>query len=291
MTDESKPEPGRGPEVAPEAPPEPEPAPEAAPRRRSRLPILIPLLVVSLLAFGAVTYHVNYYAIGPGPARSVDTLIRVPPEHAFSKKGKFLLTTVSLRDVTVFEALRGWLDPDVDVVKIRKIIGTEPTKETKRQFDIHLKTEMKFSRETAVEVAFHRLNIPLPDGPGVAPGGFEVQIDTGKVGGASGGLALTLGLLDTLTSGELTGGHKVAVAGTILFEGTVGDVDGIAQKTAAARSAGAEYMLVAPRNYATAKAHAGSKLKVLQVANLDQALAALKGIGGELGELRPPTAG
>lgn len=252
---------------------EPEP-----PHRRSLLPFLLPLLVLSLLAFGAVAYHVPYYAIGPGPSRSVDSLIAVPENLSFPHKGTFLLTTVSLRDVTVFEAIRGWLDADVDVVKIRKVIGTEPTPQARQQFDANLQQEMKFSRETAVEVALARLGIAEP-----AP---DIKIDSGKVGGPSGGLALALGLIDILTEGELTGGHKVAVAGTILFEGTVGDVDGIAQKAAAARSAGAEYMLVAPRNYREARTHAGRHLTVLQAGNLDQALVALKGIGGELGAQR-----
>jgi len=251
---------------------------EPAPHRRNLLPLLIPLLLVSLLALGAVTYHLPYYAIGPGPSHPVDSLIHVPPDRAFPHKGRFLLTTVSLRDVTVFEALRGWLDPDVDVIKIHRIIGTEPTKETLHKFDVHMQRDMQFSRETAVEVALGRLGIPIPQAGSAAPFAkppFDVRIDTGKVGGASGGLALTLGIIDTLT-----GGHTIAVAGTILFEGTVGDVDGIAQKTAAARAAGAEYLLVAPRNYQTALAHAGHKLKVLKVANLDQALAALRAIGG-----------
>ena len=268
--------------------------PPDARRRRSRLPLLLPLLVLSVLALGAVTFQLPYYTIGPGPAQPVAALIDIPAEHSFPQKGQFLLTSVSLRDVTVLAAVRGWADPDVDVVRARKIIGAEPTKQTRRQFDTQLTRTMTFSRETAVEVAFRRLGIPVPEpqpgSPPVAPP-FDVKIDTGRVGGASGGLALTLGLLDILTSGELTGGHNIAVSGTILFEGTVGDVDGIAQKTAAARASGATHMLVAPRNHAEALAHAGPRLQVLQVANLDQALAALAAIGGELGTLRQPPPG
>lgn len=250
--------------------------------------------MLSLLALGGVTYQLPYYAVGPGPAQPVVALVDVPAEHAFPQKGQFLLTSVSLRDVTVLAAVRGWADPDVDVVRARKIIGAEPTKETRRQFDTQLTRTMDFSRETAVEVAFRRLGIPFPEPqPGSPPAAppFDVTIDTGRVGGASGGLALTLGLLDILTSGELTGGHRIAVSGTILFEGTVGDVDGIAQKTAAARAAGATHMLVAPRNHVEALAHAGNRLQVLQVANLDQAIAALATIGGELGVLRQPPRG
>jgi len=45
---------------------------------------------------------------------------------------------------------------------------------------------------------------------------------------------------------------------------------------------------VAPLNYDEALAHAGSKLKVLKAANINEAIAALRGIGGELGLQREP---
>ena len=124
--------------------------------------------------------------------------------------------------------------------------------------------------------------------PGIPP--FDVTIDTGRTGGSSAGLALALGVLDALTAGDLTGGHRVAVSGSIFVTGHVGDVDGIAQKTAAARSAGATHLLVAPRNYDEAAARAGGRLTVLQVATVDEAIAALRGIGGELGPQRQPAA-
>src|SRR5690606_12675115 len=53
---------------------------------------------------------------------------------------------------------------------------------------------------------------------------FDVFIDSGNVGGPSAGLAFTLALIDLLTPGELTGGHKVAVTGTIRLDGSVGPV-------------------------------------------------------------------
>ena len=279
--------------AAPEASSEPlgQPADEPPKRRRSRLPWLIPVLVLSVLALVAVTKQLPYYAIGPGPVRPVDGLIQVPPDRAFPSKGQFLLMSVSLRDVTPFEAARGWLDPDVDVIKAQKVIGAPPTPQTKRVFEEKLGRDMVFSRNVAVDVALQRLEIPVPEPgqppqPGVPP--FEVKINTGETGGASGGLALTLGVLDTLTDGDLTGGHRVAVSGSIFITGHVGDIDGIAQKTAAARSAGARYMLVAPLNYDEALAHAGGKLKVLKVAHIDEAITALREIGGELGPQREP---
>lgn len=117
---------------------------------------------------------------------------------------------------------------------------------------------------------------------------FEVTIDSGAIGGPSAGLAFTLGVLDTLTAGELTGGRKVAVTGTIEIDGSVGEVGGVAQKTAAVRAAGADYFLVPPGEFRDARAHAGARLQVVKVANLDEALLALGRLGGDVSALGPP---
>src|SRR5918995_264093 len=63
---------------------------------------------------------------------------------------------------------------------------------------------------------------------------FDVVIDTGDVGGPSAGLAFTLAIIDDLTPGDLTGGAKVAVTGTIAGDGSVGPVGGTGQKAAGA---------------------------------------------------------
>ena len=115
---------------------------------------------------------------------------------------------------------------------------------------------------------------------------FEVDIDTGRVGGPSAGLAFTLAVLEKLTPGELTAGRKVAVTGTIEIDGTVGDVGGVAQKTAAVREHGADVFLVPPGEFEEAKAHAGD-LEIIAVANLDEALAALGRLGGNVQALAP----
>jgi PDZ domain-containing protein len=110
----------------------------------------------------------------------------------------------------------------------------------------------------------------------------DVTIDPGNVGGPSAGLAFTLGVMNELQTGDLAGGHTVAVTGTIEPDGTVGDVGGVAQKTAAVRKAGAIAFLVPPGEYKTAVQHAGSHLKVIQVSSVDQALNALASLGGNV---------
>ena len=109
---------------------------------------------------------------------------------------------------------------------------------------------------------------------------FEVDIDSGQVGGPSAGLAFTLSIIDLLTPGELTGGHRVAVTGTIQSDGTVGNVEGYAQKAAAAAEQDTDVFLVPSDGLEEAEAHAHG-MRVIAVDTVDDALAALVEIGGE----------
>ena len=62
---------------------------------------------------------------------------------------------------------------------------------------------------------------------------FKVNVDTTTIGGPSAGLAMTLAIFDDLTPGDLTGGQRVAVTGTIDPAGNVGEIGGIEQKAVA----------------------------------------------------------
>lgn len=119
---------------------------------------------------------------------------------------------------------------------------------------------------------------------------IDVDIDTKQIGGPSAGLAFTLGTLDMLTPGELTGGKKVAVTGTIDINGTVGPIGGLDQKTVAARDAGADVFLVPTSEIDQALAHANDEIEIIGVANLEEALAALDGLGGNALALGTPGA-
>lgn len=116
---------------------------------------------------------------------------------------------------------------------------------------------------------------------------FNVSVDVGPIGGPSAGLALTLGLLDVLSNGKLTGGHQVAATGTINLDATVGDVGGVAQKALAVRRAGAKYFIVPKGELKDALSEAGS-MKVFGVTTLQQALDVLESIGGQV---PPPVTG
>lgn len=109
---------------------------------------------------------------------------------------------------------------------------------------------------------------------------FPIDIDSGTVGGPSAGLAFSLGVIDVLTPGELTGGLRVAVTGTIDGLGNVGQVGGVAQKTAVVLDEGYDVFLVPSAEVDEVRERAGDNLQVIPVDTLEDALDALASLGG-----------
>jgi PDZ domain-containing protein len=124
---------------------------------------------------------------------------------------------------------------------------------------------------------------------------FEIDIDSGAIGGPSAGLAFTLSLIDALTDGELTGGQLVAVTGTIRIDGSVGAIGGLREKVSAVRQGSAEVFLIpteqGPDQIAEAIALAGDDLEIVPVATLQEAIDALADRGGNGRELGQPGLG
>lgn len=339
--------------------------PQTAPRSPRRSLTWVALVV--LLALGAATVTVPYYAIAPGSAVSLSGLVKVVGAPTFAPERSISLTTVSLRPVTVVGAVQGWLDPSVDVVGRDRVLPPNIDGEKLKAFNLQ---EMDGSKNQAIGVALEKLGYDAITGRGaevvqlapgapaagalapgdvivgldgepisthhdlirllrtrvpggsadivVQPGGsggdrtvavalganpaapdraflgatlrtrdfrldlpFEVDLSSERIGGPSAGLAFTLGLLDVLTPGELTGGRPVAATGTIELDGSVGEVGGVAQKTAAIKQAGIEVFLVPRGELAEATRLAGGDLAVEPVDTLDEALAALARSGGD----------
>lgn len=108
---------------------------------------------------------------------------------------------------------------------------------------------------------------------------FQVTIQLDNVGGPSAGTMFALGIIDTLTEGELTGGRHVAGTGTIDSAGTVGPIGGIAQKLVGARSAGAEFFLAPAANCDEVVGNIPDGLTVARIETLDDAVAAVEAFG------------
>ena len=124
---------------------------------------------------------------------------------------------------------------------------------------------------------------------------FDVEIDSGSVGGPSAGLAFTLTILDQLTAGELTGGRRIAVTGTMSADGVVGSVGGVPQKAAAVRDLGIDTFIV-PRalgeeQLALVRDRAGDDLEIIPVDDLEEALEVLQTLGGDTDAIEEFAAG
>ncbi len=121
---------------------------------------------------------------------------------------------------------------------------------------------------------------------------FELDIDTGSIGGPSAGLAFTLTLIDELTPGELTGGANVAVTGTMELDGTVGAIGGLRQKASAVAQAGVDVFIVplaqGDDDIAAARRSGGDGLRIITVETLEDAIQALESLGGD--PIPPPPA-
>jgi PDZ domain-containing protein len=122
---------------------------------------------------------------------------------------------------------------------------------------------------------------------GVFP--VKVTVHTQNIGGPSAGLAMTLGIIDKLSSGRLTGNRIVAATGTIDQYGDVGDVGGVAEKTIAVERAGATVFFVPSVELQAAESKATPQLHVYAVKNLNQVLRILEHLGGKVPTTPVPT--
>ena len=117
------------------------------------------------------------------------------------------------------------------------------------------------------------------------------SIGSDEIGGPSAGLAFTLTLLDQLTPGDITGGKKIAATGSINLDGSVGNIGGLRQKTVAVKRAGASHFLVPAEQVEEAEREAqGSSLEVIGVQTVDEAVAVLAELGGDVSGIPAPPA-
>lgn len=107
---------------------------------------------------------------------------------------------------------------------------------------------------------------------------IDVTIQLDNVGGPSAGMMFALGIVDTLTPGELNGGQDVAGTGTIGADGVVGPIGGIRQKLYGARGEGAEYFLAPETNCDEVAGHIPNGLRVFSTGTLEESMTALEAI-------------
>jgi PDZ domain-containing protein len=362
MTDAATAPPPTGPTDAPEET-------EAPPRRRRWWPWIV-FIVVAVAVSVAARVDLNYYAVQPGVAQSVQQFIHVPPSKGHPVTHPVLLTDVEIGRVSALSYLYYKLQGDTDFYSVASVTGGTPPSEQGAQGAL----EMSQAESYAKTAALRRLGYTVPAIPAgavvaatyagtpayaavnvgdvitavdgtptltadallvqlrkyhagdtitltVKAGGtgapkpvpvtlrttridvgggqfqtvtlglqvedqinfiypFPISIDVANIGGPSAGLAMTLGVIDELTGGSLTGGHTIAATGTIDQQGDVGDVGGVPQKTVAVENAGATVFLVPPQELAAARSKQKPGLQIYAVSTLDQALAVLAAHGG-----------
>jgi PDZ domain-containing protein len=101
---------------------------------------------------------------------------------------------------------------------------------------------------------------------------FTVTISVGDIGGPSAGMMFALGIIDKLTSDNLTGGKFIAGTGEITASGQVQPIGGIQQKMVGARDAGATVFLAPAANCADVIGAVPAGLKIVKVSTLSQAM-------------------
>ena len=198
--------------------------------------------------------------------------LRWPPSDAVLDPGDRLLVAEGVKLGSVgdlLKVLEGKQPGDVITLTV------ERRGEGEFEVDVELTSATDDPERTIVGfLPFDTRRVELP---------FDISIDTGSIGGPSAGLAFTLTLIDGLSAGELTGGRKVAVTGTIDLDGSVGPIGGLTQKASAVEQAGVELFLVPEaqgEEQIFAARAAAPGLEIVAVSTLDDAIDALVAFGG-----------
>jgi PDZ domain-containing protein len=349
-----------------------QPLPPARGHRRRRLWAWTVFIVVVVALVVASRWNLDYYALQPGTAQSVQQFITVPADKNHPVTHPVLLTDVEIGRVTALTYLFFKLQSNAALEQVESVTGGLPPSQLTAQGNL----EMSQAEDDAKAAALTRLGYAVTATPsgavifGTFPGTpaygvlnvgdvitavdgmatpstaalnatlkhyhsgqtvdftvrrsgtaapvsvpitlkttevdlgagqighldlgiysedqidytypFPVKIDVTNIGGPSAGLAMTIGVIDALTNGSVTGGHTVAATGTIDAQGNVGDVGGVAQKTVAVENAGATIFLVPPQEYKAAMSKDRPGLHVYAVSTLDQALRILQAHGGKV---------
>jgi Lon-like protease len=333
--------------------------------RRSLTLTIAVLAAIAAIAV-AVFVPVPYVILTPGPTlntlgndSSGQPLIKITGHPVYPTAGHLNMVTISYQggpgsDLSIFEALRGWLDSSDAVVPESELF---PPGQSAQQTQAQDTEEMASSQELATAAALTQLHIPYQttvevvgtvagypaskvlksgdtitavDGKPVTgesslssminarqagaviqltvlragktitvpvaskqSGGnavigvqvqeqykfpLNVQISVGDIGGPSAGMMFALGIIDKLTSDNLTGGKFIAGTGEITAAGQVQPIGGIQQKMVAARSAGATVFLAPAGNCSNTTGAVPAGLKVVRVATLNQAVSDLEAI-------------
>jgi Lon-like protease len=122
------------------------------------------LLVVGVVvAIAGAFVRLPYEMVAPGSASQVNGLLTVKGTKVYPPSGKLYYATVSVRDdISPYEVVRAWLDPNIDLVSSKEVRGSiSPARF--RQLNVEA---MADSKQVAEVVALRRLGIEAASGNG-----------------------------------------------------------------------------------------------------------------------------
>lgn len=138
--------------------------------------------------------------------------------------------------------------------------------------------------QRTVEVTAGR--VPGLDHPGIGVGlstasdrvalPFPVELSDTSIGGPSAGMMVALTVYDLVAAEDLAAGRDISGTGTISPDGRVGPIGGIEEKVIAASDAGASIMLIPAGQESVVRTVAPEGLRIVPVATLTEAIAALR---------------
>ena len=129
---------------------------------RRALQVLAPAAALAVCLYAV---ELPLFVEAPGRARAVLPLIDVDGTPTYDADGRFLLTTVNVGRLNLFEALAAWLDPEAEVIPEHDIIAPG---QTDQEYERISRSQMDQSKIAAVAVALEALNeYPDEHGPGV----------------------------------------------------------------------------------------------------------------------------
>jgi PDZ domain-containing protein len=109
---------------------------------------------IAAFAIALSAVPLPYFGEGPGPAREVEPLIHVTGPQRYPSEGKFVLTSVSFRSLTLPKLIAAWRDPAESVVPESLLVFPG---ETQQHADLRSISEMDTSKIDATYWVLSRL--------------------------------------------------------------------------------------------------------------------------------------
>ncbi|MFF7606101.1 S16 family serine protease [Streptomyces parvulus] len=236
---------------------------------------LLAAVLFAPLPFSVAQPGLTADVLGENRGAEVITIKGAPTRET---SGQLRMTTIEATgpdaDVRLGDVLGSWFDTDRAVMPRDAVY---PSGDDVGEIEQYNQEQMKESQDAATTAALDYLGL----------GGKDIDVDLRleDVGGPSAGLLFSLGIVDKLAAGDLTGGRVVAGTGTITTGGKVGAVGGVPLKTQAARRDGATVFLVPKAECSDAQAELPKGLRLIPVTTLKGAIDSLTALESGKGDV------